>query len=115
MANFNKSNWTRTVGADKMVSYAPGAITNVAISANTSTVYTTTVPFQFKGNGPVEVTLPVTATALVAGLSISEANLLAPASGSYSLGNHPRISFKVTNATVGALTPPATDVIFWQS
>lgn len=114
MANFNKSNWTRSVGDDKAVLYAPGAITNVAIPANSSTAYTVTAPFQFKGNGPVEVTLPVTAAALVAGLSVSETNLLAPASGSYAAGNHPRLTFKVSNNTIGALTPPATDVIFWQ-
>jgi len=114
MANFNKSNWTRWGESAAANVYAPGAITNVAIAANSSTVYTTTVPFKFKGNAPVEVTLPVTAAALAAGLSLSEANLLAPASGSYAAGNHPRISFKVTNSTIGAQTPPATDVIFWQ-
>ena len=115
MANFQKSNWTRSVSADKMVVYVPGAIPNVLVGLNSSTTITITVPFQFKGNGQVEESLPTSAVALVAGLSLSESNLLAPAAGSYSLGNHPRISFKISNNTTGNLTPPATDLIFWQN
>jgi hypothetical protein len=114
MANFNKSNWTRSGESCVANVYAPGAIPNVQVNLNSSTTLTITVPFRFKGNAPVEVTLPVTATALVAGLSLSEANLLAPASGSYSAGNHPRVSFKIINSTAGNLTPPATDVVIWQ-
>ena len=115
MANFQKSNWTRSVSPDKMAVYVPGGIPNVAVNLNSATVITTTVPFQFKGNGAMQVTLPTSAAALVAGLSLSECNLIAPAAGSYSLGNHPRVSFKISNNTVGNLTPPATDVIFWES
>jgi hypothetical protein len=115
MANFQKSNWTRSVEADGMCVYVPGGIPNVAVPANTSTTLTVTVPLKFKGNAMVEVTLPTSATPLVAGLSLSEANLLAPASGSYGLGNHPRVSFKISNNTTGSLTPPATDVIIWQT
>jgi hypothetical protein len=115
VANFQKSNWTRSVESDGMVVYAPGAIPNVAVGANASTTITVTVPFKFKGNAMMEVTLPTSAAALVAGLSLSECNLLAPAAGSYAAGNHPRCSFKISNNTAGGLTPPATDVIFWQS
>jgi hypothetical protein len=113
MAAFNKSNWTRNLGS-KAVLYAPAAIPNSAIAANTSSVITITAPFQFKSNAPVEVTMPTSAAALAAGLSLSESNLLAPAAGSYAAGNHPRLQFKIINSTAGILTPPATDVIFWQ-
>jgi hypothetical protein len=115
MANFQKSNWTRSVESDGMVVYAPGGIPNVAVNANTSTTITITIPFKFKGNAMMEVTLPTSATPLVAGLSLSECNLIAPAAGSYAAGNHPRASFKISNNTAGGLTPPATDVIIWQT
>jgi len=110
MAAFNKSNWTRTVGSEHSIQYFPGAIPNVAIPANTTSVITTTADFQFKGNGPVDISLPAGVT-INTGLSLGEAVLLAPASGSYAAGNHPRIQFKVVNSTIAGITPAATDVI----
>ena len=107
---FNKSNWTRTVGSEHSIQYFPGAIPNVAVPANSTSVITLTVDFQFKGNGPVDVSLPVSAT-INTGLSLGEAVLLAPAAGSYAAGNHPRIQFKVVNSTAAGITPAATDVI----
>jgi len=113
MTAFNKSNWTRTVGSEHATQYFPGAIPNVAIPANSTSIITLTVQFQFKGNGPVDVSLPAGVT-LPTGVSLGEAVLIAPAAGSYGAGNHPRISFKVINSTIAAQTPAATDVIATQ-
>lgn len=114
MAAFNKSNWTRTAGSEKAVQYFPGAITTATIASATSVLITLTAGFMFKGNGPVDVSLPAGVTLSSAGLSLGEASIQAPASGSYGAGNHPRIVFRVINSTGAAITPVATDVIATQ-
>jgi hypothetical protein len=113
---FNNSNRTRLVGADKAVQYmtsATGGITTATVGANATLIITSTVQFQFKGNGPVDISLPLGFT-LASGLSLGEAVLIAPASGSYAKGNHPQVSYKVVNSTAAAITPAATDVIVFQ-
>jgi hypothetical protein len=113
---FNKSNWTRLVSGEHSVQYMPsatGGITTATIAANSTEVITSTVQFQFKGNGPCDISLPAAFT-LASGISLGECVLIAPASGSYSLGNHPRVQYKVVNSTAAAVTPVATDVIVTQ-
>lgn len=118
MAAFNKSNWSRTSGPQKMVQYFPSGIPNVSVLANSSTILTLTAARQFKGNGQVDTTIPFFTGAngpLVAGLSLGDSVLISPSSGSYAAGNFPRIQIKITNSTVGAITPPATDLLAMQS
>ena len=110
MANFQKSQWTRTAVGEHARQYFVGAIAAQTVAANTSIVLTLTATYQFQGNGQVEASLPMGAT-LAAGLVIGQAQLLGPGSGSYAAGNHPRITVQVTNPTAGALTPAATDLI----
>jgi len=93
-----------------MIQYFPGAITTATVAANSTLLITLTAAFQFKGNGPVDVSLPEGAT-LATGLSLGEAVLTGPASGNYAAGNHPLIIFKLLNSTAAAITPTATDVI----
>jgi hypothetical protein len=111
---FKKSNWTRTVLSDHSVVYAPGAITTGTIAANTNSAITITVPYQFKGNGQVLATLPEGDT-LDAGLVVTGASLLGPASGSYAAGNHPRVVVNISNVTVADITPvSAHDLVIVQ-
>lgn len=111
---FKKSNWTRTVAPDHSVVYAPAAIPASPIANGAAAVFTVTVPYQFKGNGQVLVTLPEGET-LDTGLVLGSAQLLGPASGSYAAGNHPRVTFQVSNITAAPITPAAAlDVVIVQ-
>lgn len=109
MTTFNKSNWTRTTSSEHSRVYAPSAITAGNVTGNGgATVVTVTVPFQFQGNSQVEATLPVTGAVLNSGLSLGTVVLLAPASGSYAAGNHPRVQVPVINSTNGNLNVQTT-------
>lgn len=108
--NFQKSNWTRTALGQHARQYFVGGVAAQTVAANTTVVITLTATFQFQGNGQVDVSVPMGAT-LAAGLVLGNAELLGPASGSYALGNHPRITVQLTNPTAGALTPVATDLL----
>ena len=112
MAAFQKANWTRTAGSEKAIQYFPGAITTATVAANSTLLITVTAAWMFKGNGPVDVSLPLGFT-LASGMSLGEAVLVAPASAGYPTV-HPRIIFKVVNSTAAAITPVATDVIMTQ-
>lgn len=121
MATFNKSNWTRTGAAETAVVYSPASqgfgIPAGAIGAGT-TVFTYAVPFRFKGNGQVETSIAAQqATTLMAtganSASLGTTQLLAPSSGSYSAGNHPRVAFTVVGTGTGVTIPVGgIDVIF---
>jgi hypothetical protein len=113
MANFQKSNWTRTASGEHARQYFPGGIGAQTITAATTAVITLTATYQFQGNGQVEASLPVTAT-LAAGLVLGQAQLIGPASGSYALGNHPRITVQVSNPTAANITPTACDLVVVQ-
>jgi hypothetical protein len=76
------------------------------------TVITLTAQFAFKGNGQIDVSLPHDMS-LAAGLVLGQAQLLGPASGSYSAGNHPRITVQVQN-TIGITTTAVADLIVVQ-
>lgn len=119
MGLFQKSNWTRTCGSEKARVYSPQSqgfgIQAITVASNSTSIITQTVPFQFQGNGQIEVSIPAgPSQGVQTGLSLGEAQLLAPASGSYGAGNHPRIQFKVANSTAAAITATASDVIFCQ-
>lgn len=106
MAAFNKSNRQRTVSADHSVVYATSATSTASIPANSAVNVTITVPFSFQGNGQVDATLSA-GDSLDTGLALGPATLAAPASGSYSAGNHPRVITSLINLTTAAVTPAA--------
>jgi hypothetical protein len=106
---FNKSNWSRTVSDPHSVQYMPaakGGIANPTTVASNS-VLTTTIAaaFQFKGNGPLEVSLPFgqqilnSATAAATSISLGESWLSGSiASSGYAAGVHPSIIYKLVNS-----------------
>jgi hypothetical protein len=113
---FQKSNWTRTASAEKARVYVPAAISNIANTnfVQGTTLLTLTVPFEFQGPGQVEVSIPAGQTALNTNLSLAECQLISPASGSYSLGNHPRVTVKFVNSGSGNIVPSTTDLFLVQ-
>jgi hypothetical protein len=116
MADFQKSNWTRTASSEHSRVYLPSSqgfgITAATVTASSMQLYTATVPFEFQGNGQIDATIPVGATALQQGVSLGQPQLLAPASGSYAAGNHPRVQFTTTSLI--AATIAATSVVLVQ-
>lgn len=113
--NFNKSNWTRTVGPEHSVQYFPASVQstvtgNITFTAGQLKTITLTAAFQFKGNGQVEVSGPEGVsnyqTAAAQGLQIGNSWLQGPSSGSYAAGNHPLIM--VNLIAQAALTTAAT-------
>ena len=109
---FQKGNWTHTTPALHARVYLPAAIPNTAINFGQVSTLTLTVPFQFQGSDQLQVTIPTGQPTLNAGLDISSAQLLAPATGSYSAGNHPRIQFSVQNSTNATNYTPGTTDLF---
>ena len=108
---FQKSNWLHTTPAEHARVYLPAAIPNTAINYGQVSTLTLTVPFQFQGSSQLQVAIPAGQTTLNTGLDLSTPQLLAPATGSYSAGNHPRIQFSVQNSTNATnYTPATTDV-----
>jgi hypothetical protein len=115
MADFQKSNWLRTASSEHARVYLPSSqgfgITAATVTASSMQIYTATVPFQFQGNGQVEVGLPAGITALQNGVQLGEAELLPPASGSYSLGNHPRVQFKTTSVIAATIAATSVTIV----
>ena len=104
---FQKGNRPRTVTADHAVYYAVSALgITTTIAANVISTITLTLPFQFKGCAQLEATLPP-GDNLDTGLSIGNCTLEAPASGSYSAGNHPTCNVQIINNTTAAVTTAA--------
>lgn len=115
-AAFQKSNWTRTAVGEHARQYFPAssnatATGGLVFTAGQTNTLTLTATFQFQGNGQVDVSAPFGAgsgyaTAAAAGVSIGNAWLEGPASGSYAAGNHPRIFVNLTSSA--AYTTAAT-------
>jgi hypothetical protein len=111
MAIFNKSNWLRTVSSEHARVYVPNAIAAGNVTGNGGqTTLTITVPWQFTGNAPIDCSFPCTLSNanINTGLILGTAQLLAPASGSYALGNHPRVQVPLVNSTNGNLNMQQT-------
>jgi hypothetical protein len=111
---FNKSNWTRTVADDKAVVYLPAAIATQTLGANSTTVVTTAVPFQFKGNGPVEISFPFGQLFQnsTGAPSLGEAWLTQATS--YAGGTHPSLNFRLTNSGAAATITASSDLVVTQ-
>lgn len=122
---FNKSNWSRTAINAKAVQYLPAAKGGIAqpttVTANGVLTTTVNLAFQFKGNGPVEVSLPfgqqliTSASAAAANLSLGEAWISgAIAATGYAQGVHPYLTYKLVNSTSSAITTGACDLLVTQ-
>jgi hypothetical protein len=110
---FQKGNRRATAGADKATVYVPSgvaAITN--INSTTPTTIQQVVPFQFKGNGQIEITSPVGFN-LPNGVTFGAATLIANSSGSYAAGFHPIVQFSVL-ASTGNVNVAASDIFIVQ-
>jgi hypothetical protein len=118
MGQFQKANWLRTASSEHARVYAPSGIPNTAINFGQQANITITVPWQFQGNGQVEVSLPA-GTVLNAALTIGQATILAPTGTSYASPggstSHPRVNFQVMNTSNATnYTPANTDVCIVQ-
>jgi len=122
---FQKPNWTRFAGTQKMVQYIPaatnGTVTgNVTFTAGQVKLLTVTAAFNFKGNGMIEAWDPMGAgsgfaTAAAAGVAIESCYLTGPASGSYSAGNHPLIVIEMSSGAAYTTAATGFDLIVMQS
>ena len=111
MANngtFQKANWTEGMEAcaKQYLPAAKGGIANPTTVASNS-VLTTTInaAFKFKGNGPLDISLPFgqqilnSATAAASTISLGESWLTgAIGATGYASGVHPYITYKLVNS-----------------
>lgn len=131
-AAFQKSNWTRTTGPQKMVQYIPAASNATAtgglvFTAGAVVPVTVTAAFAFKGNGMMEAWLPTEGgsssgfgggqTAAAAGVCIENAYLIgaAAASSSYAKGNHPLCVIQLSSGAAYTTAATGFDLIIMQS
>lgn len=124
-AAFQKSNWTRTSSPQKMVQYFPAsgngtATGNLTFTAGQVRTITLTAAFQWKGNGNCEVWAPMGAgsgyaTAAAAGVTIENALLEGPASGSYAAGNHPILLVQISSGAAFTTAATGFDLIGMES
>lgn len=93
---FQKGNRRGLASAEHASVYNPAAI-NANTNASAPLVIQQVVPFAFKGNGQIEVSVPVgtNATSFPNGVSIGTAYLIQNASGAYSAGFHPIVQYTV--------------------
>ena len=122
---FQKSNWTRTVGPQKMAQYFPASASgtptgNLTFTAGQVKTITLTAAFNFKGNGMINVWAPEGsgsgyATAAAAGVAIENAWLQGPGSGSYSAGNHPLILLQLSSGAAYTTAATGFDLIAMES
>jgi hypothetical protein len=116
---FNKSNWSRLAGDPKAIVYLPQAqskgIVAQTISANATVVLTFSVPFQFKGNGPVEANFPFGQFFQNSTGQPSLDEVWLTQGTAYSNGLHPSINIRVMNAGTAACTITAgSDLLITQ-
>jgi len=122
MANngtFNKGNWTRLHGEPGMVVYLPQSqskgIVAQTITANTTVVITFSVPFQFKGNGPVEASFPFGQSFQNSTGQPSLGETWLTQATSYAGGTHPTINIRLSNAgTANAAITAGSDLVVSQ-
>jgi len=95
--------------------YLPGAVAAQTIAINTTVVVTKAVPFQFKGNGPVEVTFPFGQLFQNSTGQPSIGESWLTQATSYSGKTNPSVNFRLINsATVAATLTSASDLLCTQ-
>ena len=112
---FQKSNRRATASSEHASVYTPAAI-NANTNAATPLVIQQVVPWQFKGVGQIEVTVPpgTTATNFPNSVSFGSAYLVANASGSYAAGFHPLVQYSVTSTVAANQTLTNVDTFIVQ-
>ncbi len=123
-AAFQKSNWTRSSLPFGTEQYFPAASNATAtgglvFTAGQVNTLTLTASFKFQGNRPVFVSAPEGAgsgyaTAAAAGVTIENAWLEGPASGSYAKGNHPLLLVNLSSGAAYTTAATGFDLIGWQ-
>lgn len=124
-AAFQKPNWTRVAGPQKMVQYFPAGVSgtptgNLTFTAGQVRTVTLTAAFAWKGNGMIEVWAPMGAgsgyaTAATGGVTIENAWLQGPGSGSYAGGNHPLILLQISSGAAFTTAATGFDLIAMES
>lgn len=118
MANngrFQKGNWSRLAGDPKAVVYLPGGIATQTLSAQATTVITANVPFQFKGNGPVEASFPFGQSFQNSTGQPSLSETWLTEGTSYASGVHPVVNIRLANSsTASAAITAASDLLVTQ-
>jgi len=129
-AAFQKPNWTRTVGPQKMVQYFPASSNGTAtgglvFTAGAVKAITLTAAFNFKGNGMLAAWIPEAGgstsgysggeTAAAAGVCVENAYLQGATSGSYAAGNHPLIVVQLSCGAAYTTAATGFDLIVAQS
>jgi hypothetical protein len=110
---FQKGNRHPTAGTEKAFIYVPNGVTAITnINSTSPTTIQQVVPWQFKGNGQVEISSPVGFN-LPNGVTFGAATLVANASGSYAAGFHPIVQYSVL-ASSGNVNVANTDVFIVQ-
>lgn len=122
MANngqFQKGNWTRVASDPKAIVYLPQAqskgITTQTISAQATVVVTYSVPFQFKGNGPVDVSFPFGQLFQNSTGQPSMGEAWLTQATSYAGKTNPSVNFRIINSSTAAATITAgSDLVVTQ-
>lgn len=113
MGTFQKGNRKAVAESVKASVYTPNGIAAITnLNSTTPTTVQQVVPWQFKGNGQIEISLPVGAN-LPNGVSLGQACLIANSSGSYAAGFHPIVQYSVVT-TGGNVNVSNTDTFIVQ-
>lgn len=111
---FQKGNRHPTAGSEKAFVYITNGIAQTnGVSSTNIAVTQAVVPWQFKGNGQIEVSMPFGFT-LPNGVYIGQASLIANASGSYAAGFHPIVQFSMAAASSANINVSPTDIFVVQ-
>jgi len=95
--------------------YLPAGIAAQTVSLNQTVVVTKAVPFQFKGNGPVDISLPFGQSIQNSTGQPSLGEAWLTQATSYAGKTNPSINFRIINsATVAATITAASDLVLTQ-
>jgi len=92
----------------------PSVIATQTLSANATTVLTTSVPFQFKGNGPVEASFPFGQLFQNSSGQPSLGECWLTQATSYAGGTHPSVNIRLNNCGSAATITAASDLVVTQ-
>jgi hypothetical protein len=99
----------------KAVVYLPAAIAVQTISANATVVVTKSVPFQFKGNGPVEASFPFGQLFQNSTGQPSLGETWLTQATSYAGKTNPSVNFRLINSSAAsAAITSASDLVISQ-
>jgi len=115
---FQKGNQLPTSGDAKAHVYLPQAqskgIVAQTLAATSTTVITFAVPFQFKGNGPAEVSFPFGQSFQNSTGQPSLGETWLSQATSYAGGTHPSVNFRLINSAAAATITAGSDLVLTQ-